>query len=79
MITRNEYKQAAATVRNLGLYAALDLLSPRQEIVINGLRAINKGRDKLADRAKTIAWCEQSGIPYDFRTLKLFTWIRTKA
>jgi hypothetical protein len=79
MITRNEYKQASSAVRNVGLYQALDLLNPRQEIVISGLRAINKGRDKLADRAKTIAWCEQSGISYDFRTLALFTWIRTKS
>ena len=79
MITRNEYKQASSTVRNVGLYQALDLLNPRQEIVISGLRAVNKGRDKLADRAATIAWCEKSGISYDFRTLKLFTWIRTKS
>ena len=79
MITRTEYKQAAATVRNLGLYAALDLLSPQQEIVINGLRAVNKRRDKLADRASTVAWCNESGISYDFRTLALFTWIRTKS
>lgn len=79
MITRNEYKQASSTVRNVGLYQALDLLNPRQEIVISGLRAINKGRDKLADRASTIAWCNKSGISYDFRTLQLFTWIRTKS
>lgn len=79
MITRNEYKQASSTVRNVGLYQALDLLNPRQEIVISGLRAVNKGRDKLADRAATIAWCNKSGIAYDFRTLQLFTWIRTKS
>lgn len=79
MITRNEYKQASSTVRNVGLYQALDLLNPRQEIVISGLRAVNKGRDKLADRAATIDWCNKSGIAYDFRTLQLFTWIRTKS
>lgn len=79
MITRKEYKFASGLVRNMGLYAALDLLDPRQEIVVNGLRAVNKERDKLADRASTIAWCNKSGIAYDFRTLALLTWIRTKA
>lgn len=79
MITRKEYKFASGLVRNMGLYAALDLLSPHQEIVINGLRAANFERDKLADRAATIAWCNKSGISYDFRTLQLFTWIRTKS
>lgn len=78
MITRKEYKYASSLVRNMGLYAALELLNPRQEIALNGLRAVNKGRDKLADRASTIAWCNKSGISYDFRTLNLFTWIRTK-
>lgn len=78
MITRREFKYASGLVRSMGLYAALELLNPRQEIALNGLRAINKGRDKLADRAATIAWCNKSGIAYDFRTLQLFTWIRTK-
>ena len=79
MISRKEYKFASGLVRNMGLYAALDLLNPHQEIVINGLRAANFERDKLADRAATIAWCNKSGISYDFRTLQLFTWIRTKS
>lgn len=79
MITRREFKYASGLVRSMGLYAALELLNPRQEIALNGLKAVNKGRDKLADRAATIDWCNKSGISYDFRTLQLFTWIRTKS
>lgn len=79
MITRQEYKYASSLVRNMGMQVALELLNPRQEIALNGLRAVNKSRDKLADRAATIAWCKKSGISYDFRTLALITWIRTKS
>lgn len=79
LITRKEYKEASATIRKLGIHAALEFLNPRQEIVLSHLRLIQKDRDPLADRASTIAWCKESGTPYDFRLLNLFTWFRTKS
>lgn len=78
MITRKEYKAARKLIREnkySGDYS-LACLPPMQEIVFSALRTISKERDKLAQRAETIAWCKREGHPYDFRLLNVFTWMR---
>lgn len=66
-MTRTEYRQARRLIRDNGRYALRWLPEAVRADMDNLLFNIQDSKDRLAERARIVAYCRRKGIPCNIR------------